>query len=237
VLRVAALLAVVAALGGCGGGQSDSSQLTSVTHRYFTAVANGNGSEACSLLSDTAKLSLRHDVKTVEPNTFKPTTLPCPQEVEAAHAILSGAYLSQLRNVTLGAPTVAGEGATIHVVEGSRGSNVYLTKTPAGWRIDTLGIYESTKPRKPRPTRITPTIEGVSVLERQLAAGEVQAATFNKRVRTVRLTLTNLSTYVLVKYGKGEEPKMAALLQAKGVPVTFLSQAEAEREAATFRGE
>jgi hypothetical protein len=236
VLRVAALLAIVAALSGCGGGghQFDNSQVTSVTHRYFTAVANGNGSEACALLSDAAKLSLHHGVNAVEPNTYKPVTLTCPQEIKIVHTALSPEALLRLRNVALGAPTISGEGATLRAVTGSRATNVLLSKTAGGWRIDTLGLYGSTTPR---PALFSSArIEGVAALEGQLAAGEVQAATFDKRVRSARLALTR-GRHVLMKYGKGEEPKVVAQLQAKGVRVTVLTQAQAEREAATFRGE
>jgi hypothetical protein len=202
-------------------------------------VASGNGSEACSLLSDAAKLSLRHGLKTVEPNTYKPTTLSCPQEIQVVHAILSSAYLSQLRNVTLGVPTVSGEGATLRAIAGSRATNVLLSKTSGGWRIDTLGVYGSTtQPPASTTPRSAPTapIEGVEAVEHQLAAGEIRAATINKRIRAVHLMLSD-GRKVLVKYRRHEEPKIAIGLRAKGVPVRIMTQAEAERDAASLRGQ
>jgi hypothetical protein len=72
--------------------------------------------------------------------------------------------------------------------------------------------------------------ESVREYEKQLAAAQIQAATFNKRVRSIHVTLKDGRT-VLVKYGKGEEPKFAAELRAKGIPVTILAPAAAAKEA------
>jgi hypothetical protein len=71
--------------------------------------------------------------------------------------------------------------------------------------------------------------ESVQEYEKQLAGGRILDAVFNKRVRSLHLTLKD-GRHVLVKYGKGEEPKLAAQLQAKGVPVTTLKPAQAAKE-------
>jgi hypothetical protein len=72
--------------------------------------------------------------------------------------------------------------------------------------------------------------ESLPEYEKQLAAGQIQAATINKRVRSVHLTLKD-GRLMLVKYGSHEEPKIASQLQAKGVPVTILKPAQAIKEA------
>jgi hypothetical protein len=72
--------------------------------------------------------------------------------------------------------------------------------------------------------------ESIQEYEKQLAAAQIAEATFNKRVRNVHLTLKD-GRHVLVKYGKGEEPKLAAQLREKGVPVTILAPATAAKEA------
>jgi hypothetical protein len=72
--------------------------------------------------------------------------------------------------------------------------------------------------------------ESIQEYEKQLAAAQIAEATFNKRVRNVHLTLKD-GRHVLVKYGKGEEPKLAAQLREKGVPVTILAPAAAAKEA------
>jgi hypothetical protein len=112
VFRVAVFLVVIATLSGCGRGQSDRSQVTSATRGYLNAVASGDGSGACSLLSDTGKLGLRRIVKSVEPNTYKPTTLSCTQQIVGAHAIYGSRLLAQLRDAKLGVPRVSGDTAT-----------------------------------------------------------------------------------------------------------------------------
>jgi hypothetical protein len=72
--------------------------------------------------------------------------------------------------------------------------------------------------------------ETVQEYEKQLAGREIQAATFNKRVRSIHLTLKD-GRHVLVRYAAHEEPKYAAQLRAKGVPVTILAPAQAAKEA------
>jgi hypothetical protein len=72
--------------------------------------------------------------------------------------------------------------------------------------------------------------ESIQEYEKQLAGAQIVEATFNKKVRSLHLTLKD-GRHVLVKYGKGEEPKLAAALRAKGVPVTILAPAAAAKEA------
>ncbi len=75
------------------------------------------------------------------------------------------------------------------------------------------------------------TDESMQAYEQQLASGQIQSATFNKRIRSLRLTLKN-GQHVRVIYPPKDEPKLDAALRAKGVPVTVLSPAEAKTEAA-----
>ncbi len=63
----------------------------------------------------------------------------------------------------------------------------------------------------------------------QLAGGQIQAVSINKRLRSLRVTLKD-GRYVLARYNKHEEPAVAAALTAKGVPVTVLTPTEAVKE-------
>jgi hypothetical protein len=229
VLRLAALLLVAVALVGCGSSQSASRQVTSVTRRYFAAVAAGNGPEACSLLSDAAKVSLRRGVTAVQPNAFNPMTPTCPQDIQAAHALMASEALAQLRTVALGPSAVSGNRATVRAVLGSRNFEVPLSKTPAGWRIG----GPVTLPASTIVGRVGPAAENLAALEVQLSAGEVRAAAINKRIHIVHVTLRD-GRKALVRYARHEEPGVAASLRAKGVSVTIMTQAEAERDAATL---
>ncbi len=71
--------------------------------------------------------------------------------------------------------------------------------------------------------------ESLPTYEAQLAGGQVQAVTINKRIRSLRVTLKS-GAHVLVKYPPHHEPTYAAALQAKGVPTTVLTRSEAIKE-------
>lgn len=80
-----------------------------------------------------------------------------------------------------------------------------------------------------RAATIIYTPESVTEYEHQLAGGKIKAVTINKRVRSLRVTLTD-GRYVLARYKPKEEKKAVAALQAKHVPVTLLTTAQAGKE-------
>jgi hypothetical protein len=71
--------------------------------------------------------------------------------------------------------------------------------------------------------------ESYAAYQQQLAGGQIQAVTINKRLRSLRVTLKD-GRYVLAKYNKHEEPAVAAALTAKHIPVTVLTPTEAVKE-------
>jgi hypothetical protein len=71
--------------------------------------------------------------------------------------------------------------------------------------------------------------ESLKTYEQQLASGQIQAVTINKKLRSLRITLKD-GSYVLAKYARKEEPKNVAALEAKHVPVTILTPAEAAKQ-------
>ena len=71
--------------------------------------------------------------------------------------------------------------------------------------------------------------ESQQAYEQQLASGQIQAVTVNKKLRSLRITLKD-GSYVLAKYGRKEEPKTVAALEAKHVPVTILTPTEAAKQ-------
>jgi hypothetical protein len=77
---------------------------------------------------------------------------------------------------------------------------------------------------------ITYTHESYQSYEKQLAAGQVQAVTINKRLRSLHVTLKD-GSHVLAKYAAHEEPKVVSGLKAKGVTPTIESKAQALKEA------
>jgi hypothetical protein len=74
--------------------------------------------------------------------------------------------------------------------------------------------------------------ESMQAYEGQLASGQIQAATFNKKVRSLHLLLNN-GSHVLTIYPPHDEPTLVAALTAKHVPVTILKPADASKEAAS----
>jgi hypothetical protein len=63
--------------------------------------------------------------------------------------------------------------------------------------------------------------ESLAAFEKQLAAGQIKTAEFNKKAHSLHLLLSN-GEDALVDYPSGhEEPGLAAKLEAKGVPVSI----------------
>jgi hypothetical protein len=93
-----------------------------------------------------------------------------------------------------------------------------------------LGLLLAAAPSLAAETTVHYQKESLQEYEKQLAGGQIQAASFNKKVRSIHLTLKD-GRHVLVKYGAGQEPTYVAQLQAKGVPVTILATAQAAKEA------
>jgi hypothetical protein len=71
--------------------------------------------------------------------------------------------------------------------------------------------------------------ESFNTYEQQLAGGQIQAVTVNKKLRSLRITLKD-GSYVLAKYAPKDEPKTVAALEAKHVPVTILTPTEAAKQ-------
>jgi hypothetical protein len=73
------------------------------------------------------------------------------------------------------------------------------------------------------------TEESFKVFERQLDGHQVAAATFNKRVRSMRVTLKN-GDHKLVTYPPHQASATITKVEAKHVPVTVLTPAQAKAE-------
>ncbi len=82
---------------------------------------------------------------------------------------------------------------------------------------------------KATPTQISYQPESYTEFEKQLAAGQIQSVTINKRLRSLRVTLKD-GRYVLAKYEPKQETKVAAVLASDHVPVVVLSSTAALAE-------
>jgi ATP-dependent Zn protease len=74
------------------------------------------------------------------------------------------------------------------------------------------------------------TKETQQAYEHQLDSGEIEAATFNKRIRSLHIKTKN-GEYFLYHYPAHDEPKLASQLEHKGIAITVLKKTEAEKEA------
>ena len=63
--------------------------------------------------------------------------------------------------------------------------------------------------------------ESLAQFEAQLKGGRIHEATINKRLRSVRLSLTD-GRHMLAQYAPHQEPRVLAELKARGVPVSVL---------------
>ena len=70
--------------------------------------------------------------------------------------------------------------------------------------------------RGARAVHFTP--ESYQALQGQIAAGQVHAATFNKKAHTLHITLAD-GRHVLVSYPSHDEPQLVAQLKSKGASV------------------
>jgi len=143
------LLAVSIVLSGCGGAEPESAQVRSVVQRFYAALERGNGTEACSLLTDKAREDL------VRPLRFFAARLKhgidCPTLLtEYSKAVTSGpSALRELKGTKIGAATLKGNQASVVVMEPGQGPRYApLEKTAKGWRISKL-IERVAAPRKP----------------------------------------------------------------------------------------
>jgi hypothetical protein len=149
--RLAMLAVVSSALIGCGGPTSDSAQVRSVVQRYFAALASGNGSEVCSLLTGEAAQQMQHATAVVSAQLHRKKPLNCPEFVNLYSKALASepTALAELKQTQVGTLSLAGDRATVRIFAPYElAKEVPLVKTTAGWRISRLRI-RLLSPRKP----------------------------------------------------------------------------------------
>jgi hypothetical protein len=81
----------------------------------------------------------------------------------------------------------------------------------------------------PTTTQIAYQPESYAEFEKQLAAGQVQSVTINKRLRSLRITLKD-GTHVFAKYAKKTGPTYYKQIEAKGIPLTYMTVTAAKKE-------
>ena len=126
VRRLALLLATVAALGGCGGGQSDTEAVRDTVAEFGTATAEKDYDRLCGLLAPSLLDSLEQ------------IGLPCRVALEQSLGKVDEPRL------VIGAITVDGDKATVDVRSSAAGQapsrdTLSLVRVEDRWRIADLG--------------------------------------------------------------------------------------------------
>lgn len=132
-----------AALGGCGatgnddvGARPGADGVRDVVSVYATALADGDGGRACSLMSMPAQEALKRRANAPD----------CLQGVRSVAEGLDAQSVSALRDLEVGEPRVGGEKATVGVkltdagrdgaVRALGGAELHLVRIDARWHID-----------------------------------------------------------------------------------------------------
>jgi hypothetical protein len=123
---VIAALAVAVIVGGCGGGPSASSQVTSTLKTYLADLAHGNGPAACSELTAAATQEVANAATGSSAKT-------CPRAVEEAAKELKGDEAQTLLDAKVVDVHVDGNSATANLKGGTRAA--HLTKADGRWLI------------------------------------------------------------------------------------------------------
>jgi hypothetical protein len=131
------------AFAGCGGSKSGRAEVASVAHRYYAALASGNGSEFCSLVTGETKQELLNEIQVVERSQGRQANnLTCPQVVKILRQGIRQDQIATLKQAKATVVSLSGNSATVSVTLGITGQShttvVMLSKTAAGWLISKL---------------------------------------------------------------------------------------------------
>jgi hypothetical protein len=137
---VAAIVAVAAAVGGCGSSPkptvSEPQQVEQVLHSYLHAQTHGDGQAACSLLTESAQ----HQLQTVVVQAAKgllPSRPSCQDAVGMVHAVAGAKLMNALASAQITQVRVQGDSATAEITGGTvfGRQQVTLQRSDGTWKI------------------------------------------------------------------------------------------------------
>jgi hypothetical protein len=154
-LAVLALSAVAA--GGCGGddsggggGGDDEAQVRDVVTSYASAVADGDGDEACGYLSDGALKAIEKAAEAVDADG-------CAGVLEKATEDASAEDVEQVKSIKVTSVQITGDRATAQTaVAGEDSSPAMLVKEDGDWKIAPDETDTATAERPTAATVTTP---------------------------------------------------------------------------------
>lgn len=211
---------------------SDPQQAIAAAERYIGAVATGMWSEACALLNPATRQRLVASSRVLA-QTYRAEgrVLTCTQLLKFSGSKFLG--FTKPTTPTLTFQRLSASEASVRTPTESRSAGMFLVKIGSQWLVG-APAREVPPPVEAPPTE-TRGAEAVSgtTLEAQLRAGRIRAATIEPE-QTPPAVLASLRTRGLVfaTIGYGEEGRWRTMFEAKGVRVTVLTKALAQRRAA-----
>jgi ATP-dependent Zn protease len=104
-----------------------------------------------------------------------------------------------------------------------------IRRVPPGLALVSLALLLLALAARPAHGAIAYVHETYPEFESQLSGGQIKEVTINKRLRTLRITLTD-GRYVLAQYAPHEEPHVLRALRERHVHVAVLTAAQAKKE-------
>lgn len=126
----AAAVAGSALLAACGAGSGDTASVKQAVTTYLRAVADGDGTKACSQLTTSEAVQFAAYVAQQDPQVDSSS---CASAVSALSGSLGGDGAAKLRDATIDNVNVSGDSATAQVVGGT--TKPQLRKVGGRWYI------------------------------------------------------------------------------------------------------
>jgi hypothetical protein len=206
-----AVCAVVIAVAGCGSGQSARSQIAQVTHTFQTAIARGDGKQACAQLTPAAEAAIAREGSSYGAHTCEATIVLVSRGLTAAQKRLAGSAVTAI--------TIHGDSATAGVRGG--GTPAQLTKVGGRWLIskDSTGTA-ATGTTTGSSAEVSPQryVDAVCVAVTTFELGVVKrgGAISPQKLKTPAEGKTAVKTYMDAVLGDAEQVVRA--LEAAGTP-------------------
>jgi hypothetical protein len=143
--RILAVIIVPLVFVGCGStsrSTPESTQVSSLVHRYYTALARDNGSEVCSLMTGDTKRQVTEETEHYFAEKGPPgSNLSCQEAVERTREHTGSAEVAEIEHDKLGVTSLAGGRATVVARQNSHVSVMFtLSKTSGGWLISKVPV-------------------------------------------------------------------------------------------------
>lgn len=152
--RITVLISLALIVAGCGT-TSQSEQARSVVKRYFYALANGDASEACSLLTGEARERVsqllakssflsREAKERLAHRAQLGQMFACVEAMNLIHGQLGVVRATELSKAKTAVESISGDTAHVKITTASLSATIPVSKTPAGWLVNLSSLPPDT---------------------------------------------------------------------------------------------